>query len=166
MDADSDGVFDVYEAVLPGAPPVVPPVDTPPDTQPGPGPGGSQGSPVTVVTPAPGKSLTVKISRNRTQHVLRNGGVTVRVRCDIDCSATATATVALPGVSKVTYLANAKRHLAGGARKRLKLRLGPKAKKAIRRALRHRKSVRIVVSVTVRGGGAASAQRLSVRAIR
>lgn len=108
--------------------------------------------PPSVPPPPPAADTTPPVLRLRgatLQRPLRRGGVVVTVRCPKEaCAASASATVAHLKISA------AKRNIAAGHSRTLRLALSPRARRALVAALRSRPSVRTTVKVVARDGAA------------
>ena len=114
------------------------------------------GSPAAKDTRAPKLSATSPKKAS-----IKKGVLVVSVTCDEACSATASASVNVPGSSKVFKLKPVKRSLAAGAKTKLKIKLSKKTVKAGKRALKKHKRVKATVSVgaTDAAGNSSKAQR-------
>ena len=121
-------------------PPVVP--AAPPPLTPAP--------PAVATAPPDAVAPAVLVDAARSQRVLRRGAVLVTVRCPGEaCSASATASVALPR-GRTLRLASSRREGARGQRLTLRLTLASDARAALRRALRAGRSPRALVRVLAR----------------
>jgi hypothetical protein len=108
------------------------------------------------------------LAGNTTQRVLRQGGVVVVVAClNEPCTATAKGTISVPGQAKLLRLKAVTKRIAQGGKAKLKLRLGKKAARAVKRALRKRKKVKARISVAVRDdAGNGTVQKRTIRVKR
>jgi len=121
------------------------------------------------VPPAPVAADTVgpvlQVAGARSQHALRRGAVVVQARCPAEaCTASATATIAVPGAKRSLRLTSRKRAIAAGGAQSLRLVLDKRARAALRRALRaHRVlSAKVRIAVT----DAAGNQTIAGRTVR
>jgi len=106
--------------------------------------------PAVATAPPDAVAPAVRVDAARSQRVLRRGAVLVAVRCPGEaCSASATASVALPR-GRTLRLASGRREGARGQRLTLRLTLGSDARAALRRALRAGRSPRALVRVLAR----------------
>lgn len=91
----------------------------------------------------------------------------VVVECSNEpCVATAKGTISTPGQAKLLRLKSATKQIARGGKATLKLRLGKKTARAVKRALRKRRPVRARVSVGVKdaaGNGAREKRTIRVK---
>ena len=136
-----------------------PPQDDPPLDA----PGLPLGDP--VVTPLPQAPRLTATARRR-QRALRGRRVVVRARCDVACRATLTGRLTI-GPRQVP-LTGAIVQLAPGRTRRLVARLGPRAARVARRALRRRARVRALLTVRARdaAGREARPRGLTVTIVR
>ena len=112
----------------------------PPGPGPGPGPGPDPGPPVPDVDPA---GLT--LSGPARQRVLRRGGVRVRATCDELCDVFLRARARIGSSKKRHKLHAESGRLAAGAGERFMLSITEPTRRAIRRALRRGRRVRVNV---------------------
>jgi hypothetical protein len=78
----------------------------------------------------------IKVTRGRTQRVVRHKGVIVSVRCNEACGFMASARLRVSGSEKRYPLRKASRLLGSGQRARVRLRLYPNGLRALRRKRR------------------------------
>jgi hypothetical protein len=135
-----------WNATTTASPPVGP--------APGPGPGPDTIAPTAILS---GKTTQKAGSK-----------VAIEVSCpDEACLATATGTASVPGAARAAKrfkLKPASARIAKGAKAKLKLKVPRKAQKAIKRALRKGKKVKVAVKVTVRdAAGNSTAKRRTIR---
>ncbi|MBB4663840.1 PQQ-dependent sugar dehydrogenase [Conexibacter arvalis] len=155
-----DGLFRLVEDDLriPCAP-AAPPGGGLPEPPVGGGGGGG-----TVVPGPVARPLDLRVAQVRRQRVLRNGGVVVRARCAVACRLTATATLRL-GRRRIA-LRRAGAIARGDERVRLLVRLTPRARSALRRAVRGGRRPAIALRVRARplDGSGSALRRATVRA--
>jgi hypothetical protein len=109
-------------------------------------PGGAQPVPTPADTTAP----LARLSGPREQHPLRRGALLVDVACPAEaCTATAAATLRLPGRAHALRLAARSVLLGRGQKRTLRLVLSRSARSALRRALGGDRVVKAKLSVTV-----------------
>jgi hypothetical protein len=120
------------------------PEDAPPGgAQPAPTP---SGAPSSVDTTAP----LARLSGPREQHPLRRGALSVAVTCPAEaCTATATATLRLPGRAHALRVAAKPVVLAQGEKRTLRLVFSRSTRSALRRAMRGHRVVKAKVVVAV-----------------
>jgi hypothetical protein len=127
-------------------------------------PGGAQpaptpsGAPSSLDTTAP----LARLSGSREQHPLRRGALLVGVTCPAEaCTASATATLRLPGRAHALRVKAKPVVLGPGQTRTLRLALSRAARSAVRRALRRHRALKakLVVSVADTIGNAATAAR-------
>jgi hypothetical protein len=83
--------------------------------------------------------------------VLKQRGVTVRARSNVDGTVTATGTITIPrGAAKLVRLKRAQRRVTAGKTVTLKLRLSNKGLRTVRRALSARKKLKAKVWLTLK----------------
>ena len=104
------------------------------------------------------------------QHALRTGFVTIRVRCDELCTVSASGRVlitrrARAAAAAVLRTRTARATLVGGARSTLRLKLSKATRRAIRRSLA-RGGRRAVVRITIRAADASGNARTATRRTR
>ena len=131
------------------------PQDAPPGGQPLPA---SPGGPSSVDTTAP----LARLSAAREQHPLRRGALSIDVTCPAEaCTATARATLRLPGRAHALRLAGKPVVLGQGQKRTLRLVLGRSTRSALGRALRRHRTVtaKLVVAVADTLGNTTSAAR-------
>jgi hypothetical protein len=129
-----------------------------PACQEGAAPGAAQPVPTPVDTTAP----LARLSGPREQHPLRRGALLVDVTCPAEaCSATAAATLRLPGRAHALRLAARPVVLGPGQKRTLRLVMSRSARSALRRALRGGRVVKakLVVVVADTVGNEATATR-------
>jgi hypothetical protein len=104
---------------------------------------------------------TAKLGGPRTQDVVAKRRVVVYVTSNEAARLSASGAISLPGASRVLKLGSAVESVAAQTRTRLVLKLGRKAVRRIRRALRRGAKLRARVTVTARdaAGNAASVRR-------
>jgi hypothetical protein len=112
------------------------------------------GAPPPGGTPqAPGADTVAPVLRvagARSQRVLHRGAVVVKARCPAEaCTASATATIAVPGAKRALRLTSRKRAIAAGGTKSLRLVLDQRARAAVRRALRAHRVLTAKVRIAV-----------------
>jgi hypothetical protein len=115
-------------------------------------PGGSQpGSTPSGASSSVDKTAPVaRLSGPRQQHPLRRGALLVEVTCPAEaCTATATATLRLPGRAHALRLSAKTVALGQGQKRTLRLVLSRSARAAIRRALRARSALKAKLLVAV-----------------
>jgi hypothetical protein len=129
-----------------------------PACQEGAAPGAAQPVPTPVDTTAP----LARLSGPREQHPLRRGALLVDVTCSAEaCSATAAATLRLPGRAHALRLAARPVVLGAGQKRTLRLVMSRSTRAALRRALRGGRVVKakLVVVVADTVGNEATATR-------
>jgi Calx-beta domain len=101
------------------------------------------------------------------QRVLKQRGVTVRARSNVEGTFTATGTITVPGgAAKTVRLKHAQRRVTAGKAVTLKLGLSKKALRTVRRALTVRKKLKARVRLTLRdtsGRKASVAKQLTLK---
>jgi plastocyanin len=124
---------------------------------PGSGPPGTVGDKV-----APGAKLSVSAG----QRILRKHGLVVDVRVDEQATVTASASITVPGASRVIALKKATRRLGANSKAKLKLGLSRKARAAIASALRRRARLKAKVKVVAKdaaGNSSTSKRNVTVK---
>jgi hypothetical protein len=129
-----------------------------------PPPGGVVGTP-----PAPVGADTVapvlQVAGSRSQRALHRGAVVVQARCPAEaCTASAAATIAVPGAKRALRLRSRTRAIAAGGTTSLRLVLNKQARAAVRRALRAHRVLTAKVRVAV--SDAAGNQTIAGRTVR
>ena len=104
------------------------------------------------------------------QHALRTGVVTIRVRCDEQCTVSASGRVLITrgahaAAARVLKTRTAKAMLAAGARTTLRLKLSKATRRSIRRSL-DRRGRRATVRIAVRAADPAGNARSATRRVR
>ncbi len=132
-------------------------------------PGESAPSPGGTAPPAPVEADIVapalSVSGARAQRVLRRGAVVLQARCPAEaCSASATATIRVPGAKKALRLAARKRAIGAGQAATLRLVLDARARAAVRHALHARRVLTAKVRIAV--ADAAGNQAIAGRNVR
>jgi hypothetical protein len=144
--------------LAPAAIPPRPPAPTPGQSPPRP-------PPAEAVADRTDPVVSVRLRRGRTKNVVRLGVVSVVVGCPAEtCTATAGGTVSVPQAARLYRLRSATKRIAKGATARLRLRFSKQGLRAVRRAVRKRKSLKIKVRVVATDAAGNSAVRK--RAIR
>ena len=118
--------------------------------------------PVVKDTAAP----RLRLSAARTQRVLRQKGIRVRLSANEDASFAASATVALPrGIARIVRFKRSKATLKAGARKTVKLGLSKRNLGRLRKALKpRRRTLKARLTITARdAAGNSSTKRLTIR---
>ena len=128
-----------------------------------PSPGGAPPAPTAAGAPSLDTTAPVaRLSGPREQHPLRGGALRVAVTCPAEaCTASATATLRLPGRAHAVRL-KAKSVVLGPSQTRtLRLALSRAARSAVRRALRERSALRakLLVAVADAAGNSATTAR-------
>jgi plastocyanin len=142
---------------------VVTPASTTGPPPPGGGPPGSGPPPGTVgdkVAPS------AKLSVSAGQRILRRHGLVVDVRVDEQATVTASASITVPGASRVIALKKATRRLGANSKAKLKLGLSRKARAAIASALRRRARLKAKVKVVAKdaaGNSSTSKRNVTVK---
>ena len=108
-----------------------------------------------------GSAVTLKFSKTQKA----KDGVTVSATCLVNCTATFSGNVSVPGASRSYPLSKVTKSLRAGRATSIKLKFSSKAKKAIQKALAKHKKVTATVQTTVRGSGASS-QRVNITLTR
>ena len=108
-----------------------------------------------------GSAVTLKFSKKQKA----KDGVTVSATCLVNCTATFSGNVSVPGASRSYPLSKVTKSLRAGRATSIKLKFSSKAKKAIQKALAKHKKVTATVQTTVRGSGASS-QRVNITLTR
>jgi hypothetical protein len=119
---------------------------------------GAGPTPPAVDSAAPVVSLLAK----RVQDPLRQRAIVVEAACPLEaCVAVARGALSLPRAARVHRFRSSATQIPGGGKAKLKLRVGSRARRAIRRALaRHRRlTVRITVTATDAADNASTARR-------
>ena len=138
----------------PASPPAPTQLGSPPPGGPGPGPPGSLAIPVPTDRVAPRLVFT---GTSRRQRALRRGSVLLRATCNETCGVAATGRLAAAG-SRAS-LVPARRPLTAGRPATLRLRLGPTARAAARRALRRGTTARVTLSARATDAAGNAARR-------
>ena len=110
-----------------------------------------------------GHSSALKLKFSKKQKA--KDGVTVSATCLVNCTATFSGNVSVPGASRSYPLSKVTKSLRAGRATSIKLKFSSKAKKAIQKALAKHKKVTATVQTTVRGSGASS-QRVNITLTR
>jgi hypothetical protein len=99
-----------------------------------------------------------RTSAKKTQRVIKQKGLVVKVRSNLAASLTATGTIALPkGAAKVLRLKRLKRSLKAGKLTTLKLKLSSKGFASLKRALPgHKLKAKLVLTLKDKQGGKAT----------
>jgi hypothetical protein len=118
------------------------------------GPACPEGAPPTGAQPAPTPADTTaplaRLGGPRKQHPLRRGALLVDVTCPAEaCTATAAATLRLPGRAHALRLAARPVVLGPGQKRTLRLLISGSARSALRRALRGQRVVKAKLAVRV-----------------
>ena len=118
--------------------------------------GGPPGSVHRDTTPP---SLTLFVPR--VQRIVADRGLVVTVRVNEEATIAASATISLPGASRVFALKKVTRQLAPGVKAKLKLRLPRKARTPVASALAHGRRVKAKLSVVAKdvAGNSRSSKR-------
>lgn len=132
--------------------------------EPGGEPPGGEGPAVDPPPAAPAEAVSVRLAGRRRQRALRQRGVVVRVRCGRRCRVRLVGTISIGRSRGTLRLRQVRRRLRGGRTLRVRLRLRPAARRALRRALTDRRST--VAAVTVRARGANGRLRVASRRFR
>jgi plastocyanin len=109
---------------------------------------------------------SLKLSVSSVQRVLHRRGLVIAVRVDEQATVTASATIAVPGASRVLELKRATRKLAADTRASLKLKVPRKARAAIASALARRVRLKAKVKIVakdVAGNSRSSKRTVTVR---
>jgi hypothetical protein len=107
-------------------------------------PGGVEAPAADTVAPV------LSLSGARTQRALRRGAVVVSAACPTEaCTASATATIAVPWAKRALRLVARKRAIGAGQAAKLRLALDARARAAVRRALRAHRVLVAKVRVAV-----------------
>ena len=125
-----------------------------------PPPGGSPPADVHRDTSPPRLTLSVP----RVQRIVGGRGLVMTVRVNEEATIAASATISLPGASRVFALKKVTRQLAPGVKAKLKLRLPRKARAPVASALAHGRRVKAKLSVVAKD--AAGNSRSTRRTIR
>jgi hypothetical protein len=153
-DADGDGFGDETQDQCPGVAGQYGGCPTPP------------ASPAPPVPPptVPKLRLDPQAHAASSQHVLKRHGIVVSVRPNAASVVSASATVSVPGASKVLRFKGVKRKLAAGKKATLRLTLTKPELARVRKALaRHRKlTAKVTVTTTATPGGH-STKHLKIR---
>jgi len=108
-----------------------------------------------------------KVTAAPGQRVLRQRGVVVTALSRVTGTLSATGTIAVPGAaSAVVRLRPARATVAAGGTAKLRLRLSKKARKAVRRGFRKRRTLTATIRVTetdLAGGQATTVKSLKLR---
>jgi hypothetical protein len=124
-----------------------------------PSPGGTDAPAPDTVAPILG------ISGARSQRALRRGAVVLQARCPAEaCTASATATIRVPGAKRALRLAARRRAIGAGQATTLRLVLDARARAALRGALRAHRLLTAKVRVAV--ADAAGNQTIAGRNVR
>jgi glucose/arabinose dehydrogenase len=134
-----------------------------------PGVGGAKCPPAASPLPAPGGDVTkpkVSARAPRRQRVLRHHGAIVYAKCNERCRIVAGGTL-LIGHRKLA-LKRVRAHRTAGRRARLLVRVGPRGRRLLRRALHHHRHPRVVLRLrgTDAAGNRSALVRRSVRVRR
>jgi DNA-binding beta-propeller fold protein YncE len=108
----------------------------------------------------------LKLSASRTQRVLKQKGIRIKLSANEDATFTASATVALPkGAAKTVRFKRSKASLKAGVRKTVKLGLSKRALGQLRNALRPRGgTLRAKLTISVKdAAGNSSTKRLTIQ---
>ncbi|MBI4898138.1 MAG: hypothetical protein HY827_07205 [Actinobacteria bacterium] len=116
-------------------------------------------------TPQAAQPAAPKLTLNGStrQRVLRQRGVTVRVTCDQACTATASASVSVPGAAKLYRFREATKSIVTGITATLKLTLSKKTLAVIRRALRRGRKLKTKVTVSATTAGLSTTEKRTIR---
>jgi hypothetical protein len=108
------------------------------------------------------KAPSVRIKAGKRQDVDK---LAVVVRSNEDATATVRASVAVPtGAARTLRFKTVKTSLRAGARKKIRLRLKRSSRRAVKRALAHRRRLRAMVKITVADkAGNTTVKRLKIR---
>jgi glucose/arabinose dehydrogenase len=97
-------------------------------------------------TPCPGGGPAVRIQGKTRQRVVRQRGLRLKLSCSEACRLTVKAKVRIARSKKRYALRTVRRSLTKPAK--VRLRLGPRGRRAVARALRHHRRVKIAVTVS------------------
>jgi len=119
--------------------------------------------------PAPVAADTVgpvlQVAGGRSQRALHRGAVVVQARCPAEaCTASATATIAVPGAKRALRLTSRKRSIAAGGAQPLRLVLDKRARAAVRHALQAHRVLTAKVRIAV--ADAAGNRTIAGRTVR
>jgi hypothetical protein len=128
-------------------------------------PAGNQPPPANVVADTTPPLL--RLARSRAQRVLRQNGLKVSASADEDSVFSARATINLPGRTARSVRLTGARTRTRARRAKLTLRLPRRQRAAVVRALKRRRSLKAVVTVTARNeAGLTRTRRQTVKLIR
>jgi hypothetical protein len=108
----------------------------------------------------------LKLSASRTQRVLKQRGIRLKLSANEDATFTASAKVALPtGVARTLRFKRSKATLKAGARKTVKLGLAKRTLAQLRKALKpRRRTLKAKVTIIARdAAGNSSTKRLTIK---
>jgi hypothetical protein len=110
----------------------------------------------------------IRVRRRRVQNPLRHGSIVVEAACPAEaCVAGARGSVALRGAAKVYRIHSAPRQIPSGGKAKLRLRVTPSLRRALKRALRRGRRLRSRVVVTASdSAGNARSKRRTVTLVR
>jgi len=104
----------------------------------------------------------MRIAGRRVQDPLRRGAIVVEASCPLEaCVASARGCLSLSGAARIYRFRSSARQIPSGGRVKLKLRLGPRVRRAIKRALARRGHLRARISVAAKdaAGNTTTARR-------
>jgi hypothetical protein len=119
----------------------VPPAAAPAATQPAPT--------VPVVTPPKPKPPVLSLTLSSSQRIGSNGYITLRAGCQGPCTIATGATISVPGAAKVFRVGTKKTTLKKAGKVTIKLKLGKKARAAVKRALKRKRKVTAKVTIAI-----------------